>query len=84
MDYLKSKKIKVKSLDEEVPAGEGDEEPAEGGQDVDGFYDEEEDEDFVVEGEDHRSSDSGEGEMVDEGEDEPEGKHRKKKKKHAK
>lgn len=79
MDYLKSKKLKVKSLDEEVPAGEGDEEPAEGAQDVDGFYDEEEDEDFVVEGEGSRSSDSGEGEMVEEGEDEVEGKSRRKK-----
>lgn len=79
MDYLKSKKLKVKSLDEEVPAGEGDEEPAEGAQDVDGFYDEEEDEDFVVEGEGSRSSDSGEGEMVEEGEEEVEGKGRRKK-----
>lgn len=67
-EYLASKKLKVRQVGGVVEEAEGEEEPEEGPGEPDGYYDEEEDEDFVVEGEDAKdSSDSGEGEMIDEG-----------------
>ena len=89
MEYLKSKNIKIKSIETQVDQNaEGDEEDQDGDdvsdKGAEGFYDEEEDEDFVIEGESDPSSGSGEGELDEEQESDGEEEQKKKSKKENK
>ena len=89
IDYLKSRNIKIKNIEAQVDPnaeGEDDDQDSAGNSDkgAEGFYNEDDDEDFVVEGEEDLSSDSGEGELDEEHDSEEEEPKKKTKKDNAK